>query len=96
MKKKIPSLALGILLVFLLQYLVAGISTSENDPEGVIGYGYKVKSVKVDSGTRRSLTALLQLVKNSSVYGPDIQLLSITARFDLIVSFFLSFVSSNS
>ncbi|NP_001408633.1 alpha-glucosidase precursor [Spinacia oleracea] len=82
MKKKIPSLALGILLVFLLQYLVAGISTSENDPEGVIGYGYKVKSVKVDSGTRRSLTALLQLVKNSSVYGPDIQLLSITASLE--------------
>ncbi|XP_051126124.1 alpha-glucosidase [Andrographis paniculata] len=49
--------------------------------EDVIGYGYKVQSSNVDpSGT--SLTAILQVIGNSSVYGPDIKRLSLTASVE--------------
>lgn len=44
-----------------------------------IGYGYEIQSVSVDA-SGKLLTANLQLIKNSSVYGCDIQSLSIIAR----------------
>lgn len=44
-----------------------------------VGYGYKLKSVIVDSN-QKWLTADLRLVRNSSVYGPDIQNLNLFAR----------------
>ncbi|KAH9605890.1 hypothetical protein KSS87_015310 [Heliosperma pusillum] len=54
-------------------------NTSNGDEEEVIGYGYKVKWAHVAGGT---LSAMLQLIKNSTVYGPDIKLLSLTASFE--------------
>ncbi|XP_021726756.1 alpha-glucosidase-like [Chenopodium quinoa] len=85
MKKKLTHLALGKVLVLLLLQLclVTGSgSKSKSDKKDVIGYGYMVKWAKVDSGNHRTLTAILELVKNSSVYGPDIQLLSLTASLE--------------
>ncbi|PHT80981.1 Alpha-glucosidase [Capsicum annuum] len=50
--------------------------TTNSEPTG---YGYIVRSVGVDS-SGRILTAHLQLIKSSSVFGPDIQNLSLNAR----------------
>ncbi|GAB2268655.1 hypothetical protein Dimus_003606 [Dionaea muscipula] len=44
-----------------------------------VGYGYTVESTVVD-GSALSLTAFLRLARMSPVYGPDIQLLILTAR----------------
>jgi alpha-glucosidase len=44
-----------------------------------VGYGYTITTVKTDP-TTKSLTANLKLIKSSSVYGPDIPLLNLTAR----------------
>lgn len=43
------------------------------------GYGYAVKSVAIDSAGK-SLTAHLELIKKSTVFGPDIPNLLLTAR----------------
>ncbi|KAH9605891.1 hypothetical protein KSS87_015311 [Heliosperma pusillum] len=74
---------LAIVVVVLCTVTEAMSSTSENtgnrDNEEVIGYGYKVKWAHVGGGT---LSAMLQLLKSSHVYGPDIKLLSLTASFE--------------
>ncbi|CAM8924464.1 unnamed protein product [Rhodiola kirilowii] len=46
-----------------------------------IGYGYSVQSVSVDSAMK-TLIAHLQLIKTSSVFGPDIPSLVLTARLE--------------
>ncbi|KAH7836406.1 hypothetical protein Vadar_000845 [Vaccinium darrowii] len=46
-----------------------------------IGYGYVIRSVAVDD-SGKSLTANLQLIKKTNVYGPDIQQLSLTASLE--------------
>lgn len=51
----------------------------EKEEESELGYGYNIASVSSDL-TTTSLNALLNLIKPSSVYGPDIPLLSLTAR----------------
>ncbi|XP_074281739.1 alpha-glucosidase-like [Silene latifolia] len=57
--------------------------TSNGDNEEVIGYGYKVKWAHVNVSTGiAALTAMLQLLKSSPVYGPDINLLTLTASFE--------------
>jgi alpha-glucosidase len=67
-----------LLIFFLLVHWVPLISGKEVKEE-VVGYGYKVGSV--NSGfTGKSLTADLSLIKESSVYGDDIQHLSLVAR----------------
>lgn len=45
----------------------------------VVGYGYVVRSVAVDSN-QKILTAKLDLIKSSSVYAPDIKSLSLHVR----------------
>ena len=57
---------------------VIGSTMSINDNQEAIGYGYEVKNTKV---VNYILSASLQLIQNSNVYGPDIQLLSLTARY---------------
>ncbi|XP_028798802.1 alpha-glucosidase-like [Neltuma alba] len=46
-----------------------------------VGYGYGVRSVSTDL-SRKSLSASLDLIKPSSVYGPDVPHLSLTASFE--------------
>ncbi|KAH1066676.1 hypothetical protein J1N35_031663 [Gossypium stocksii] len=46
-----------------------------------VGYGYKLKSVSVDP-EQKWLTADLVLIRNSSVYGPDIQKLNLFVSFE--------------
>ncbi|GFQ04445.1 alpha-glucosidase [Phtheirospermum japonicum] len=67
-----------ILFAFLDPPLFASSSSVE---ETVIGYGYSLRSVTVDS-SGESLTAQLQLINKSSVFGPDVQLLSLTASLE--------------
>ncbi|KAK9724687.1 hypothetical protein RND81_05G092300 [Saponaria officinalis] len=70
-----------VLVVFCV--LIAGIKASfEENGKNVVGYGYNVTHAEVDSSNGRSITALLQLIKSSSVYGPDIQFLSLTASLE--------------
>ncbi|PIN17747.1 Maltase glucoamylase [Handroanthus impetiginosus] len=56
-------------------------SSSTSSSEAIIGYGYSLRSVHAHP-SGKSLTADLQLIKPSSVYGPDIQCLSLTARLE--------------
>ncbi|MCL7033697.1 hypothetical protein MKW94_002849, partial [Papaver nudicaule] len=53
-------------------------TTNADDP---IGYGYKLRSVKVDA-SGKSLVAVLDILQNSSMYGPDIQNLELQASFE--------------
>ncbi|GAA0140753.1 glucosidase [Lithospermum erythrorhizon] len=64
-------------------HLIVSVSffTSQTTSGDPIGYGYRVKSVSKDP-SGRSLVASLQLIQNSSVYGPDIQHLSLIASFE--------------
>ncbi|KAI3888637.1 hypothetical protein MKX03_030914 [Papaver bracteatum] len=64
------------LLLFLVSTLFY-FSIGKDEP---IGYGYKIRSVEVDGG--RSLTAVLDGIRNSSVFGLDIQHLKLQASFE--------------
>ncbi|XP_054802890.1 alpha-glucosidase-like [Prosopis cineraria] len=55
-------------------------SSSQKAEEGV-GYGYTIGSVSSDV-SRRSLIAILDLIKASPVFGPDIPRLSLAASFE--------------
>lgn len=56
-------------------------SIKADDQQEVVANGYRVQSVNADP-SGKSLKAILQLVdgNNSSNFGPDIPLLSLTAR----------------
>ncbi|RZC67828.1 hypothetical protein C5167_011527 [Papaver somniferum] len=64
------------LLLFLVSTLFY-FSIGKDEP---IGYGYKIRSVEVDGG--RSLTAVLDVIRSSSVFGHDIQYLKLQASFE--------------
>lgn len=71
-------------LIFLNPILIS--CSNENDD--AVGYGYSVQSVS-GSGNGNTLTANLQLINNSSVFGQDIQHLTLTARYiHLIISLY--------
>uniref|UniRef100_A0A7C9CA78 Maltase n=1 Tax=Opuntia streptacantha TaxID=393608 RepID=A0A7C9CA78_OPUST len=74
---------------------VAGTTAGYGNDEPVIGYGYVVKSAELIScsgsgggagggcaGGGGSVTALLELIRTSSVFGPDVQLLSLNASLE--------------
>ncbi|GMH26031.1 hypothetical protein Nepgr_027874 [Nepenthes gracilis] len=68
---------LCVVLVFGVWNLVA----AEDAPASPVGFGYSIQWAGVDSsGT--SLSALLSLIKESPVYGPDISLLSLTVSLE--------------
>ncbi|XP_027184438.1 alpha-glucosidase-like [Coffea eugenioides] len=52
-----------------------------DEPQEFVDYGYAVKSVGINSAGN-SLTAHLELIKNSTVFGPDIPQLLLTASFE--------------
>ncbi|KAL6546265.1 hypothetical protein OROMI_021986 [Orobanche minor] len=70
-----------LLIIIILGLLDLPLSSSYAAAETFIGYGYGLRSLTVDSsGT--SLTAQLQLTNKSSVCGPDVQFLSLTASLE--------------
>ncbi|CAO2838733.1 unnamed protein product [Amaranthus hypochondriacus] len=73
-----------LVMVSMVSYMAVVETTSfdDNAEQGeMLGYGYEVKFAKVDT-KGRSMFGLLQLIRNSSVYGPDIQLLSFIASLE--------------
>ncbi|XP_061339690.1 alpha-glucosidase [Gastrolobium bilobum] len=71
------SSAFCICICLIFCYAVAD-SSSEVTP---VGYGYTISSVN-NNPTRNSLTAYLNLIKFSSVFGPDIPHLNLAASFE--------------
>ena len=65
------------LLVLVFNYQISLFAAQET--EEAVGYGYVIKSLGTDSAGR-SMTAQLDLIKESSVFGPDIPNLLLTAR----------------
>ena len=70
-------LLLTLLLVFIIIACFSPPATSES--KEAVGYGYKIRSATVDS-FGRLLTADLELINKSTVFEPDIQNLTLTAR----------------
>ncbi|XP_023001112.1 alpha-glucosidase [Cucurbita maxima] len=56
-------------------------AAGEQRENSAVGYGYRVRSGRVDP-TGKSLTADLDLIEKSSVYGPDVERLSLQASFE--------------
>ncbi|KDP34887.1 hypothetical protein JCGZ_09175 [Jatropha curcas] len=69
-----------LLLLHLLFYVffLCSVSNGEAEP---IGYGYKIQSAGIDA-SGKLLRADLQLIKNSSTFGSDLQNLNLIASFD--------------
>ncbi|GMH27746.1 hypothetical protein Nepgr_029589 [Nepenthes gracilis] len=60
---------------------VLNLTAAEDAPACPVGYGYTVERAAVDS-SGRTLTALLHLIRESSVYGPDIPHLNLTVSLE--------------
>ncbi|XP_074281738.1 alpha-glucosidase-like [Silene latifolia] len=83
-RSKLPwfgSMTLVPEVLLVLCVLIVGTKALKNGHEQVVGYGYEVTYAQVDSSTG-SISALLHLIRNSSVYGPDVQFLRLTASFE--------------
>ncbi|XP_030480036.1 alpha-glucosidase [Cannabis sativa] len=70
-----------LLLILLFHFSTTCSLSSTAQETAVVGYGYKIKSIH-SQYSGKLLTANLQLIKNSSTYGPDIQSLTLTASYD--------------
>ncbi|KAK2394654.1 alpha-xylosidase [Trifolium repens] len=72
-----------LLSFFFIIICVTFSQTVANSPSKAtqVGYGYTITTVKTEP-TTKSLTANLKLIKSSSVYGPDIPLLNLTASIE--------------
>ncbi|WOL03391.1 putative alpha-glucosidase [Canna indica] len=68
------------LLLFLFFVFLHSCSCSVLNEQGVVGHGYRIRSVNVDP--LGAFTADLQLIQKASVYGPDIQNLILFASFE--------------
>ncbi|XP_043689365.1 alpha-glucosidase-like [Telopea speciosissima] len=68
-----------LLPLFLLSSLFS--PSHEYEAEGAVGYGYSVQSIYF-SPSSNSLTADLRLIKNSSLFGPDVPNLHLHASFE--------------
>ena len=85
--------------VFVISLFVS--SSSHEEEQVKVGYGYTVRSVGTSttdsSGMSSTLTAHLQLIKNSSLLGPDIQNLNLLARYliHLLSGIFVIFLKVN-
>ena len=62
-----------------LWFLSCLLGGSNGDAVAAVGFGYSVQSVRPDH-SGKFLTVDLHLVNTSTVYGPDIQYLTLTAR----------------
>lgn len=78
-KRRMNHFLLSIFVCFIVSFDFGQTSVAEIEAQRPIGYGYTIKSVGKDS-SGRSLTAALQLIENSSVFGPDVQNLNLIAR----------------
>ncbi|KAK2979417.1 hypothetical protein RJ640_016329, partial [Escallonia rubra] len=68
-----------IFCVLLFTLLAATITSNGlEEEEATVGYGYTIQSVTLEPSAH-SLTAHLELIKHSSVFGPDIQSLNLVA-----------------
>ncbi|XVE91145.1 hypothetical protein DITRI_Ditri20bG0131000 [Diplodiscus trichospermus] len=82
-KKARLSLPLQNLLhqISLLCFLILLSCLVDGESDEIVGYGYAVQSVGVDQ-SGKLLKAELRLIKNSAIFGPDIQNLNLVASFD--------------
>ncbi|KAL8151625.1 hypothetical protein V2J09_021433 [Rumex salicifolius] len=71
-----PTKALALVVMLMAIFVVEKTNADE-----VVGYGYKVQSVMIDP-SGKWITALLQVIQPSNVYGPDIPTLTFTASFE--------------
>ncbi|KAK9724685.1 hypothetical protein RND81_05G092200 [Saponaria officinalis] len=77
-----PLLWLIPAIVVILSTVAETTSETGGADDGAIGYGYKVEWADVDKSKSTTLTAILQVVKCTSIYGRDIKLLSLTASLE--------------
>ncbi|GAU22903.1 hypothetical protein TSUD_377150 [Trifolium subterraneum] len=76
--RKSPQLLLPF--CFITFCVILSQTVADDIPQGTqIGFGYTVTTVNIDP-TGKSLTANLKLINSTDVYGPDIPVLTLTAR----------------
>ncbi|GAB2248064.1 hypothetical protein Droror1_Dr00007946 [Drosera rotundifolia] len=74
--------ALAFWICLVVPLVVSGSAVAVDTEDSISGYGYVVEWAGYVGGTGRSLTALLRVIKESPEYGPDIQLLNLTASLE--------------